>query len=422
MPARRGGRFSGNVIIRSLRFECRFTNEKSVLARAERFISMFCIAHALLTVAVGCGGDLGPIVGISLGTTSSSVGIYKNGRVTIIPDDQGNRITPAYVAFTDEELLIGEAAKAKLNTSRTLFATKRLLGRGFSDKSVQADRALLPYDIVEKDGKPMISAEGQGEATLLRPEEVSAMVLRRMKETAENYLGREVNYSVLTVPVHFNDHQRVAMREAGKLAGLEVLRVINEETAAAIAYNLDRKTEKNILMYKLGGATFNVALLTIDNGVFEVSAASGDVRLGGNDFDQRVTEHFMRVFQEKTGKDMSGIERAVHKLRRRVETAKRALSAAPLARLEIEQVPLRRRGFRRDADTRALRGAQRRPLQEDAGRGAGRPERCESLGRGGRRSRSGRRLGADPEGRGAPHGVFQWQGAEPRRGFAFPSG
>merc|ERR1719355_580530 len=213
----------------------------------------------------------GPVIGIDLGTTYSCVGIYKNGRVEIIPNDQGNRITPSYVAFTDEERLIGEAAKnqATVNPSQTLFDVKRLIGRRFKDSTVQKDIKLLPFAIVDKGGKPMIGVKVKGEDKEMPPEEVSSMVLTKMKETAENYLGKEVKHAVITVPAYFNDAQRQSTKDAGAIAGMNVLRIINEPTAAAIAYGLDKKTEKNILVYDLGGGTFDVSLLTIDNGVFE---------------------------------------------------------------------------------------------------------------------------------------------------------
>jgi len=280
----------------------------------------------------------GPVIGIDLGTTYSCVGIYKNGRVEIIPNDQGNRITPSYVAFTDEERLIGEAAKnqATINPSQTLFDVKRLIGRRFKDSTVQKDIKLLPFQIVDKSGKPQISVKVKGEDKVMAPEEVSSMVLTKMKETAENYLGKEVKHAVVTVPAYFNDQQRQSTKDAGTIASLNVLRIINEPTAAAIAYGLDKKTEKNILVYDLGGGTFDVSLLTIDNGVFEVVATSGDTHLGGEDFDQRVMQHFMKIFEKKHKKDLTKDKRAVQKLRREVEKAKRALSSTHQARVEIE--------------------------------------------------------------------------------------
>merc|ERR1719297_130136 len=282
----------------------------------------------------------GPVIGIDLGTTYSCVGIYKNGRVEIIPNDQGNRITPSYVAFTDDERLVGEAAKnqATINPSQTLFDVKRLIGRRFKESTVQKDIKLLPFKIVDKSGKPVISVKVKNEDKVMAPEEVSSMVLTKMKETAENYLGKEVKHAVITVPAYFNDAQRQSTKDAGTIAGLNVLRIINEPTAAAIAYGLDKKTEKNILVYDLGGGTFDVSLLTIDNGVFEVVATNGDTHLGGEDFEQRVMEHFIKLYKKKKGKDLRKDVRAVQKLRREVEKAKRALSAAHQVRVEVESL------------------------------------------------------------------------------------
>merc|ERR1712093_408177 len=297
-----------------------------------------CFGLALLALAVADDKIDGPVIGIDLGTTYSCVGIYKNGRVEIIPNDQGNRITPSYVAFTEDERLIGEAAKnqATVNPAQTLFDVKRLIGRRFKDSTVQKDIKLLPFKIVDAAGKPQINVKVKGESKNMPPEEVSSMVLVKMKETAENYLGKEVKHGVITVPAYFNDAQRQSTKDAGTISGMQVLRIINEPTAAAIAYGLDKKTEKNILVYDLGGGTFDVSLLTIDNGVFEVVATNGDTHLGGEDFDQRVMEHFIKVFNKKTGKDMSKDKRSLQKLRKEVEKTKRALSSTHQARLEIE--------------------------------------------------------------------------------------
>merc|ERR1711920_655304 len=212
----------------------------------------------------------------------------------------------------------------------------RLIGRRFKDSTVQKDIKLLPFTWADKSGKPMINVMVKGEEKVLSPEEVSSMILTKMKETAENYLGKEVKHAVITVPAYFNDAQRQSTKDAGTISGMNVLRIINEPTAAAIAYGLDKKTEKNILVYDLGGGTFDVSLLTIDNGVFEVVATNGDTHLGGEDFDQRVMQHFMKIFQKKHSKDMSKDKRAVQKLRREVEKAKRALSSTHQGRVEIE--------------------------------------------------------------------------------------
>ena len=231
----------------------------------------------------------GPVIGIDLGTTYSCVGIFKNGRVEIIPNELGNRITPSQVAFTDDEKLVGEAAKNQgaSNPLRTVFVIKRLVGRKFDDKEVQRDMKYLPYKIVSKQGKPYVSVDTTAGNKQLSPEEVSAMILVKMKEVAEAYLGKEVKYAVVTVPAYFNDAQRTATKDAGLIAGLEVLRIINEPTAAAIAYGMDKKSgEKNIVVFDLGGGTFDVSLLTIDNVVFEVVATAGDTHLGGEDLYQ----------------------------------------------------------------------------------------------------------------------------------------
>merc|ERR1740127_122203 len=306
--------------------------------KAMLFVSALALALCLVAAKEEEKKIDGPVIGIDLGTTYSCVGIYKNGRVEIIPNDQGNRITPSYVAFTEDERLIGEAAKnqATVNPAQTLFDVKRLIGRRFKDSTVQKDMKLLPYKIVDKAGKPAISVQVSGKEKTMSAEEVSSMVLIKMKETAENYLGKEVKHAVITVPAYFNDAQRTSTKDAGTISGMNVLRIINEPTAAAIAYGLDKKTEKNILVYDLGGGTFDVSLLTIDNGVFEVVATNGDTHLGGEDFDQRVMEHFMKVFEKKHKKDMSKDKRAIQKLRKEVEKTKRALSSTHQARLEIE--------------------------------------------------------------------------------------
>jgi len=282
---------------------------------------------------------LGTVIGIDLGTTYSCVGVYKNGRVEIIANDQGNRITPSYVAFTDTERLIGDAAKnqATVNPKRTIYDVKRLIGRKFTDKEVQRDAKLVSYDIVDKAGKPYVQVEVGGENKVFSPEEISAMILVKMKETAEAFLGKNVKHAVVTVPAYFNDAQRQATKDAGTISGLNVVRIINEPTAAAIAYGLDKKGgEKNILVFDLGGGTFDVSILTIDNGVFEVISTNGDTHLGGEDFDQRVMEYFIKLIKKKYKKDITGDARALQKLRREAERAKRALSSQHQVRVEIE--------------------------------------------------------------------------------------
>lgn len=284
---------------------------------------------------------MGTVIGIDLGTTYSCVGVYKNGHFEIIANDQGNRITPSWVGFTDNERLIGEAAKnqAPSNPERTIFDVKRLIGRKFDDKEVQSDMKLLPYKIVNRDGKPYVQVVKNGENKVFSPEEISAMVLTKMKETAEAYLGKEIKDAVITVPAYFNDAQRQATKDAGTIAGLNVVRIINEPTAAAMAYGLDKKgEEKNILVFDLGGGTFDVSILTIDNGVFEVLSTNGDTHLGGEDFDQRIMEYFIKLIKKKHGKDISKDNRAMSKLRRESERAKRALSNQHQVRVEIESL------------------------------------------------------------------------------------
>merc|ERR1719238_959280 len=272
---------------------------------------------------------VGTVIGIDLGTTYSCVGVYKNGRVEIIPNDQGNRITPSYVAFDGEERFIGDAAKnqAAINPTNTVFDVKRLIGRKFSDDTVQKDMKLMPFTIKSKDGKPYVEVDVKGAMKLYSPEEISAMILGKMKEIAESFLGRKIANAVVTVPAYFNDAQRQATKDAGTISSLNVMRIINEPTAAAIAYGLDKKGgEKNILVFDLGGGTFDVTVLTIDNGVFEVVSTNGDTHLGGEDFDQRVMEYFIKLIKKKYGKDISADKRAMQKLRRECERAKRSLS------------------------------------------------------------------------------------------------
>lgn len=288
--------------------------------------------------------SIGPVIGIDLGTTYSCVGIYKNGRVEIIANELGNRITPSFVAFTDEERLVGEAAKnqASNNAERSVYSVKRLIGRDYKDKEVQQDKKLLPYSIVDKNGKPYIQANVVGGVQkTMSPEEISSMVLIKMKEIAENYLGQEVKNAVITVPAYFNDAQRSATKDAGAIAGLNVMRIINEPTAAAIAYGLDKKAgsaEKTILVFDLGGGTFDVSLLTIDGEIFEVEATSGDTHLGGEDFDQRVLQYFIKLIKKKYNKDISKDNRAISLLKGEVEKAKRDLSSVIQTKIEIENL------------------------------------------------------------------------------------
>ncbi|KAL8568193.1 hypothetical protein ACOMHN_027716 [Nucella lapillus] len=320
----------------------------------KRFLLSYCFVGLLLNAAWYAHAEdeegdskkkdkesVGTVIGIDLGTTYSCVGVFKNGRVEIIANDQGNRITPSYVAFAGDERLIGDSAKNQLtsNPENTIFDVKRLIGRMWDDSNVQKDIKYYPFKVFNKGKKPHIEALVNGEPKTFAPEEISAMVLGKMRDIAEAYLGKKIVNAVVTVPAYFNDAQRQATKDAGTIAGLNVMRIINEPTAAAIAYGLDKRDgEKNILVFDLGGGTFDVSLLTIDNGVFEVVATNGDTHLGGEDFDQRVMEHFIKLHKKKTGKQLTKDNRAVQKLRREVEKAKRGLSSQHSVRVEVEAI------------------------------------------------------------------------------------
>ncbi|TID28028.1 hypothetical protein CANINC_002709 [Pichia inconspicua] len=283
-------------------------------------------------------------VGIDLGTTYSCVAHFANDRVEIIANDQGNRTTPSFVAFTDTERLIGESAKnqAAMNPANTVFDAKRLIGRKFDDPEVQNDMKHFPFKVINDGGKPKIQVEYKGETKVFTPEEISSMVLTKMKETAEAFLGTKVNDAVVTVPAYFNDSQRQATKDAGSIAGLNVLRIINEPTAAAIAYGLDKKDsgkgEHNILIFDLGGGTFDVSLLSIDEGIFEVKATAGDTHLGGEDFDNLLVNHFAAEFKRKYKKDLTSNQRALRRLRTACERAKRTLSSSAQTSVEIDSL------------------------------------------------------------------------------------
>ncbi|KAF9074519.1 heat shock protein 70 family [Rhodocollybia butyracea] len=317
-------------------------------SQSRRVLSSLSFAFFALLAAVSfCSpavsaeeaSEYGTVIGIDLGTTYSCVGVHRRGIVEIIANDQGNRITPSWVSFTDDERLIGDAAKNAYasNPSNTVFDAKRLIGRKMDDQDIARDIKHWPFQVQEKGGKPVITVSHKGEDRDFTPEEISAMVLIKMKETAEAYLGEKVTHAVVTVPAYFNDAQRQATKDAGTIAGLQILRIINEPTAAAIAYGLNKKAgESQIIVYDLGGGTFDVSLLSIDDGVFEVLATAGDTHLGGEDFDNRVMDFLVKSYKKKTGTDVSKNLRALGKLKREVEKAKRTLSSQQSTRIEIE--------------------------------------------------------------------------------------
>ncbi|EMF17790.1 Hsp70 chaperone BiP/Kar2 [Sphaerulina musiva SO2202] len=302
------------------------------------FMGMIPSAHAQDTEKADTGVS-GPVIGIDLGTTYSCVGIMKGGNVEILVNDQGNRITPSWVAWNDDERLVGDAAKNQFaaNPHRTVYDIKRLIGRKFDDKDVQKDMKHFPYKVINKGGQPRVKVDVKGDEKTFTPEEISSMILGKMKEVAESYLGETVTNAVVTVPAYFNDAQRAATKDAGTIAGLNVLRVVNEPTAAALAYGLDKTDkERQIIVYDLGGGTFDVSILTVDQGVFEVQATAGDTHLGGEDFDQRIVDYFTKSYNKKHDTDITKNAKTMGKLKREVEKAKRALSSQMSTKIEIE--------------------------------------------------------------------------------------
>lgn len=279
-------------------------------------------------------------VGIDLGTTYSCVGIWQNGQVEIIANDQGNRTTPSYVAFTESERLIGDAAKnqSAMNPTNTIYDAKRLIGRKYSDKTVQDDKKLWPFTVVDVGGMPQIQVTYKGETKNFRPEEISSMVLTKMKETAETFLGKPVKNAVVTVPAYFNDAQRQATKDAGMIAGLNVQRIVNEPTAVAMAYGLNKSEDHNIIIVDCGGGTTDFSVLNVSEDMFEVLSTSGNSHLGGEDFDNRMVAYFMEEFKKKYKKDLTGNQRAIKRLKTACERAKRSLSASATASVEIDSL------------------------------------------------------------------------------------
>ncbi|AYU80281.1 GRP78 / luminal binding protein 1 (BiP) [Leishmania donovani] len=305
-----------------------------------------CLVSAMLVVSAAAAADgsgkvESPCIGVDLGTTYSVAGVWQKGEVHIVTNEMGNRITPSVVAFTDAERLVGDGAKNQLpqNPENTIYAIKRLIGRKYADPTVQNDKKLLSYHIVaDKTGKPLVQVTVKGQQKRFTPEEVSAMVLQKMKEISETFLGEKVKNAVVTVPAYFNDAQRQATKDSGKIAGLNVVRIINEPTAAAIAYGLNKAGEKNILVFDLGGGTFDVSLLTIDEGFFEVVATNGDTHLGGEDFDNNMMKFFVDGLKRKQNVDISNDQKALARLRKACEAAKRQLSSHPEARVEVDSL------------------------------------------------------------------------------------
>jgi heat shock protein 1/8 len=280
-------------------------------------------------------------IGIDLGTTYSCVAVFQNGTVDIIANDQGNRITPSYVSFTDDERLIGDAAKNASNQSplNTIYEIKRMIGREFNDPILQRDLKLLSYKVVNDNNRPKVEVTIKDEVKQFTPEEISAMILTKMKTIAESYLGKKVTDCVITTPAYFNDAQRQSTKDAGLIAGMNVLRVINEPTAASIAYGLEKKDKaRHVLIFDCGGGTHDVSILAIDDGVFEVKATGGDTHLGGSDLDQRIVDHLMTEFQQKHKSSLSDNKRAIRRLLTAAEKAKRSLSSSSTTSIELDSL------------------------------------------------------------------------------------
>ena len=281
-----------------------------------------------------------PVVGIDLGTSYSCVGVFQHGKVEIIPNDHGNKATPSYVAFNETERLIGDSAKNQvaINPKNTIFNAQRLIGRKWDEGVVQADMELWPFEVINEGGRPKVKVEYRGETKTFFAEEISSMMLTKMKETAEAYLGKTVTNVVVTVPAYFNDSQRQATKDAATIAGLNVLRIYGAPTVAAIAYGLDRKivAERNVLIFDLGGGTFDVSVLTIEDGIFEVKSTNGDTHLGGEDFDNRMVNFFVKEFKRQHKKDLSQNKKSLCRLRTACERAKRTLSSQTQANIEID--------------------------------------------------------------------------------------
>ena len=278
-------------------------------------------------------------IGIDLGTTYSCVALMNNNKVDIIANDQGNYTTPSFVAFNDTERLVGDSAKnqAASNPSNTVYDIKRVLGRNFNDPSVQSDISHFPFEVVDSDGKPNVMVNFKNEKMKFSPEQISSMILEKMKTISESFIGSEITDAVVTVPAYFNDRQRQATKDAGKIAGINILRIINEPTAAAIAYGLDKKVDSsNVLIFDLGGGTFDVSILNIDDGIFEVKSTSGDTHLGGEDFDNRIVDHMVKVVKQKHKVDLTSNKRAMRRLRTACERSKRILSSNVQTKIEVD--------------------------------------------------------------------------------------